>query len=114
VAIAIRYAQIFKPQEEGSIARFWHTQGMKIMMYENNTALAMITNHKTKSGIFILFRSDFIQYDAIQMLAVEMPLPRPCVAPWGDKQYFNNLATTQQRRYEALKSLYVGNGISPQ
>ncbi len=47
------------------------------MMYENNTALAMITNHKIKSGIFILFRSDFIQYDAIQMLAMEMPTPPP-------------------------------------
>ncbi len=47
------------------------------MMYENNTALAMITNHKTKSGIFIPFRSDFIQYDAIQMLAVEMPILPP-------------------------------------
>lgn len=81
LAIAIRYAQIFKPQEAGSIASFWHIHGMKIMMYENNMALAMITNHTIKSGIFILFRSDFIQYDAIQMLAVEMPtLPPLCRA----------------------------------
>jgi hypothetical protein len=77
LAIAIRYAQILKPQEDGSIASFWHTHGTTIMMYENNTALAMITNHKTKSGIFILFRSDFIQYDAIQMLAVELPILPP-------------------------------------
>jgi len=77
LAMAIRYAQIFKPQHDGSIASFWHTQGTRIMMYENNTALAMITNHKTKSGIFILFRSDFIQYDAIQMPAVDMPTPPP-------------------------------------
>ena len=72
--MATRYVPIFRPQEAASIARFRHTQGTKIMMYENNTALAMITNHKIKSGIFILFRSDFIQYDAIQMLAMEMPL----------------------------------------
>jgi len=77
LAMAIRYAQILKPQDDGSIARFLHTKGTKIIMYENNAALAMITNHKTKSGIFILFRSDFIQYDAIQMLAVEMPILPP-------------------------------------
>jgi len=83
--MAIRYAQIFKPQDDGSIASFWHTKGTKIIMHENNMALAMITNHKTKSGILILFQSDFIQYDAIQMLAVEMPTLPPCVAP-GDRQ----------------------------
>ena len=77
VAMATRYAPIFRPQESASIARFRHIHGTKIMMYENNTALAMITNHKTKSGIFILFRSDFIQYDAIQMLAVDMPILPP-------------------------------------
>ncbi len=81
--MAIRYAQIFTPQDDGSIASFWHTQGTKIMMYENNMALATITNHKIKSGIFILFRSDFIQYDAIQMLTVDLPILPPLLRAGG-------------------------------
>jgi hypothetical protein len=77
LAMAIRYAPIFRSQDDGSIASFWHTQGMKIMIFENNTVLAMITNYKTNSGIFIPFRSEFIHYDAIQVLAVEMPILPP-------------------------------------
>jgi len=88
------------------------------MMYENNMALAMITNHKTKSGIFILFRSDFIQYDAIQMLAGVGPFSRPCFAP-GDRQVSPSLCTLQaglllsQGRGSEQEDSPSGQGVAP-